>query len=217
VTIDGVPAVLGSKADPALNKILVNGKLLRLPETKHYLMLNKPPGYLSSRSDPENRPTIMALVPRHLRKLVYPVGRLDADAEGLLFLFDDGDLTNLLTHPRYEVPRTYRVWVAGGVGPKALRDLRQGVVLADGRTAPAHVKLLGQRDDSSVLEMTIHEGRKHQVKRMCERVGHPVQRLMRVSSGGVELGDLAPGKIRPLTAAEVERLRKSARIPDTPS
>ena len=150
----------------------------------------------------------MELIPDRLRKLVYPVGRLDADSEGLLFLFDDGELANALSHPRFHAPKLYHVLAAGNVGPKAVAQLRKGIVLEDGQTAPAHVKVLSRMADTTMLEMTLREGRKRQVRRMLEAVGHPVRRLMRVAIAGVELGDLPPGKWRELTPAEVERLRR---------
>jgi 23S rRNA pseudouridine2605 synthase len=208
VTIDGEVAHLGSKADPTTQVVAVNGKPLPLQQRYHYLALNKPVGFISTRRDPEGRPTVMELIPDRLRKLVYPVGRLDADSEGLLFLFDDGELANALSHPRFHAPKLYHVLAAGNVGPKAVAQLRKGIVLEDGQTAPAHVKVLSRMADTTMLEMTLREGRKRQVRRMLEAVGHPVRRLMRVAIAGVELGDLPPGKWRELTPAEVERLRR---------
>jgi len=209
VTIDGQPAQLGSKADPETQVVAVNGRPLRLAERHHYLAVNKPPGLISTRHDPDGRPTVMDLVPNHLRKLVYPVGRLDADSEGLLFLFDDGDLAHALTHPSFHAPKFYQVLASGNVGPTAVATLRKGVALEDGMTAPAHVKVLQRLAEATVLEVTLHEGRKRQVRRMLEAVGHPVRRLMRVAIAGVELGDLPPGKWRELKPAEVERLRRA--------
>ena len=210
ITVDGKPAELGSKANPATQQLCLDGRPLLLHQSRHYLALHKPAGYLSSRRDPQGRPTVMDLIPRHLHRLVYPVGRLDADAEGLLFLFDDGELAHALTHPSHEVPKTYQALVAGSVGPTALRTLRHGLPLAEGMTAPAHAKVLARYPDSTLLEITVHEGRKRQVKRMCAVVGHPVRQLVRVSIGGVELGRLAPGSWRDLTEAELRRLRALA-------
>lgn len=210
VTVDGQTAHLGSKADPATQVIAVNGKPLRLAQGHHYLALHKPVGFISTRRDPEGRPTVMSLIPERLRKLVYPVGRLDVDSEGLLFLFDDGDLANALTHPRFHAPKLYHVLAAGNIGPKAIAQLRKGMVLDDGPTAPAHVKVLSRLADATVVELTLHEGRKRQVRRMLEAVGHPVRRLVRVAIAGVELGDLPPGQCRELTPAEVQRLRRTA-------
>jgi 23S rRNA pseudouridine2605 synthase len=149
---------------------------------------------------------VVDLVPEVSTRL-YPVGRLDADTTGLILLTNDGELANRLTHPRYEVAKTYRARVANGpVAERALRALREGVDLDDGRTAPAAVRALGPGE----LELTIREGRKRQVRRMCEAVGHPVVELERVAFGPLRLGALAPGQARLLTPAEVERLRKTA-------
>lgn len=155
----------------------------------------------------------MDLVPAGLRRRLYPVGRLDFDAEGLLLLTDDGDLAHALTHPSFEARKTYHALVSGNVGPKALSQLRHGLALDDGPTAPARARIVQTGADSTWLEIGIHEGRKHQVKRMCAAVGHPVKRLVRVAMGGVDLGNLAAGKWRRLSTAEVERLRRSTRGP----
>jgi pseudouridine synthase len=209
VTINGQLAELGSQADPDTDDIRVEGRRLRFSAQRHYLAVHKPTGYISSRSDPEGRPTVMQLIPEHLRKLVYPVGRLDLDSEGLLLLMDDGDLANQLIHPRYEVPKRYQALVSGNVGDTTLAKLRKGVLLEDGLTAPAHVRVLERMEKSTALEVAIHEGRKRQVRRMLEMVGHPVQRLVRVAVGGLELGNLPAGKWRELTAAEVALLRRA--------
>ena len=208
MTVNGQPAELGTKADPDTDTIAVNGRPIRLGEAHHYLALNKPAGVISSRRDPEGRPTVMDLIPRHLRTLVYPVGRLDADSEGLLLLFDDGELAHALTHPRFHAPKHYQVLAAGNVGPTALAQLRKGITLEDGVTAPAHVKILQRFADTTALEMTLHEGRKRQIRRMLDSLGHPVRQLVRVSIAGVELGDLPSGKWRELTEKEVARLRR---------
>jgi 23S rRNA pseudouridine2605 synthase len=163
--------------------------------------LNKPAGVVSTASDPQRRPTVVSLIESELR--LYPVGRLDIDTTGLILLTNDGELANRLTHPRYEVPKTYRAIVAGPpVRERALKVLRAGVELDDGRTSPARVTRVAR----DTLELTIHEGRKRQVKRMCEAVGHPVRRLERVGFGPLTLGDLAPGAHRRLTSDEVRRL-----------
>jgi 23S rRNA pseudouridine2605 synthase len=177
------------------------------PEPHEVHALNKPAGVVSTARDTHGRPTVVQLV-RSPRRL-YPVGRLDADTTGLILLTNDGDLAYALTHPRFEVPRTYRAKVEGRPSERALRALREGIELEDGRTAPAHVRLFGPHE----LELTIHEGRKRQVRRMCEAVGHRVVDLRRVAFGSLRLGDLAAGRHRRLTAAEVERLRKTAREP----
>jgi 23S rRNA pseudouridine2605 synthase len=163
--------------------------------------LHKPVGVLSTAHDPQGRPTVVELVGGARR--LYPVGRLDADTAGLILLTNDGELAHLLTHPRFEVPKSYRVRVAGGaVSEQALRALRGGVSLEDGPTAPARVRRLGR----DLLEVTIREGRNRQVRRMCEAVGHPVLSLERVRIGDLELGALPRGEHRRLSEAEVGRL-----------
>ena len=182
--------------------VTVDGEQVRDEGRKVVYALNKPSGVVSTARDPQRRPTVISLLPK-TRARLYPVGRLDIDTTGLILLTNDGELANRLTHPRFEVPKTYRASVAGPPVPeRALRALRQGVELDDGPTAPARVRQVGANE----LEITIHEGRKRQVKRMCARVGHPVRRLERIAFGPLELGDLAPGHYRRLTHEEVERL-----------
>ena len=184
--------------------VLVDDEPVR-PEALEVHMLNKPAGVVSTARDTHGRRTVTDLVPSPRR--LYPVGRLDADTTGLILLTNDGELANRLTHPRYEVPRTYRAVVEPRPVPEhALRKLREGVELEEGETAPAKVRQV----ESGVLEITIHEGRKRQVRRMCEAVGHPVTELTRIAFGPLRLMDLAPGRHRRLTAAEVERLRQSS-------
>jgi 23S rRNA pseudouridine2605 synthase len=184
--------------------IAVDAEAIRAPGARVVYALNKPAGVVSTARDTHGRRTVVELVPSSHR--LYPVGRLDADTTGLILLTYDGDLAYALTHPRFEVPRTYRARVDGRPGERALRALRQGVELDDGRTAPARVRLVGAHE----LELTIHEGRKRQVRRMCEAVGHRVVALRRIAFGPLRLGDLRPGHHRRLTAAEVERLRRVA-------
>lgn len=167
-------------------------------------MVNKPTGVVSTARDPQGRPTVVALVASDAR--LYPVGRLDADTTGLILLTNDGDLANRLTHPRFQVPKTYRAVVGGGpVRPAALEALRRGVSLDDGLTAPAQARLV--RPD--VLELTITEGRKRQIRRMCEAVGHPVRSLERIRFGPLPLGRLARGRYRRLSDSEVESLARA--------
>ena len=174
------------------------------PESLEVHMLNKPSGVVSTAKDTHGRRTVTQLVPSGRR--LYPVGRLDVDTTGLILLTNDGELANRLTHPRYGVSRTYLAHVENPpVSEAALRRLRQGVELDDGPTAPAQVR----RMEPGVLELTIKEGRKRQVKRMCEAVGHPVKSLSRIAFGPLRLKDLGVGKHRRLTAAEVDRLRQS--------
>lgn len=208
VTVNGrVVTTPVFNVDPDRDTVTVDGRPVR-PERKVYLMLHKPPGYLSTVSDPQGRPTVLDLVPRIGR--LYPVGRLDADSEGLLLLTNDGELTVLLTHPRYHVPKTYRVWVAGIPNQEDLGRLTRGVVLEDGPTAPARVRLVRAGRGEAVLEITLFEGRKRQIRRMCEAIGHPVRRLVRVGLGPLRLGDLPPGRWRELRPDEVAALRRAA-------
>jgi 23S rRNA pseudouridine2605 synthase len=167
-----------------------------------YLLLHKPPGVVTTARDPQGRPTVVGLVPAEPR--VVPVGRLDADTTGVLLLTNDGQLAHRLAHPRYEVDKVYEVEVEGDPPETALRQLAEGVELDDGRTAPARARSLGR----GLLELTIHEGRKHQVKRMCEAVGHPARRLHRSRYAGLEVRGLAPGAWRELTTEEVASLRR---------
>jgi 23S rRNA pseudouridine2605 synthase len=176
-----------------------------MPEPREVWLLNKPAGVVSTAEDTHGRPIVTELVDSERR--LYPVGRLDAGTTGLILLTNDGELANLLTHPRYGVERVYRARVAAApVSEGALRRLREGVELEDGRTSPAGVR----QPEPGMLELTLREGRKRQVRRMCEAVGHPVEELERVTFGPLRLGALAPGEARPLTAAEVEQLRKAA-------
>jgi 23S rRNA pseudouridine2605 synthase len=210
------------------NRVEVDGRLLAGPEARVVYAVHKPVGVISTARDTHGRPTVLELLdePRRL----YPVGRLDADSSGLLLLTNDGALAERLTHPRYEVPRTYRVRVAGGpVGERALHVLRAGVELEDGPTAPAEVRRVGLTAAGDVsrgsrgsrggrgarggdeLELTIREGRNRQVRRMCEAVGHPVLALQRVAFGPLRLAGLAPGAHRRLGEAELRKLREAGR------
>ena len=183
--------------------VLVDGEPVA-PEALEVHVLNKPAGVVSTARDTHGRRTVTELVPSARR--LYPVGRLDAETTGLILLTNDGELANRLTHPRYGVPRTYLARVEGGPVPEhALRRLREGVELDDGPTAPAKARQI----ERGVLEITLKEGRKRQVRRMCEAIGHPVTELTRIAFGPLRLKDLAPGQHRRLTAAEVERLRQS--------
>lgn len=183
--------------------LTVDGRQIVGPEQPVVYAVNKPLGVLSTAQDTHGRPTVVSLVPHEPRRL-YPVGRLDADSSGLILLTNDGALAQRLTHPSFEVPKTYRVRVAGGpVGESALAKLCAGVRLEDGMTAPAQVRRVGQ----GVLEVTIHEGRNRQVRRMCDAVGHPVVALERIAFGRLKLGELASGASRQLNEAELARLR----------
>jgi 23S rRNA pseudouridine2605 synthase len=207
VTVDGETVTDPARAVIGGEAIAVDGAPLGRAPRRVVYAVHKPAGVVSTAHDPHGRPTVVDLVPDAGARL-YPVGRLDADTSGLILLTNDGALANHLTHPRYEVAKTYRAKVGNPpVSERALRALRAGVALDDGPTAPARARRL--RPD--VLELTIREGRKRQVRRMCEAVGHPVLALRRVAFGPLALGDLAPGAHRRLSAAEVERLRAAGR------
>jgi pseudouridine synthase len=174
-----------------------------------YVLLHKPAGVVTTASDPQGRPTVVGLVEHGTR--VVPVGRLDADTTGALLLTNDGPLAHRLAHPRYGVPKVYEAVVDGEPGEEELAALREGVTLEDGRTAPAEARVLRGDGGTTTLELTLHEGRKRQVKRMCEAVGHPVLRLHRSRYAGLGVEGLEPGRWRELTAAEVAGLRGEAR------
>jgi len=200
----------GTKADPATDTIAVDGKLLHFSEPARYLMLNKPPGVLSTRSDPQDRATVMQLFPASLRKYLYPVGRLDMHTEGLLLLTNDGKLTHALTHPSFEIPRTYLAAVRGRMGRRDLQVLLDGVELEDGLARVDAAEIADTGPNTTVLRLTLHEGRKREIRRLCEAIGRPVLSLKRVSLGPLRLGRLQPGSYRELSQSEVERLYEAA-------
>ncbi|HEU4451301.1 MAG TPA: pseudouridine synthase [Gaiellaceae bacterium] len=202
VRVNGEVAGLATFVE-ARDRVELDGRLLA-PEPLAYVLLHKPAGVVTTARDPHGRPTVVALV-GHERRLV-PVGRLDVDTTGALLLTNDGPLLHRLAHPRYEVDKVYEADVEGVPSDEALRRLGDGVELEEGRTAPAGVRRLAP----ARLELTLHEGRKHQVKRMCEAVGHPVVRLHRPVYAGLTLDGLAPGEWRELEPAEVARLRAPA-------
>jgi pseudouridine synthase len=204
-----VVSTLGEKADPQRDDIRVDGERLRLPERLVYLALNKPRGYVTTMSDPQGRPTVADLVAGGPR--LFPVGRLDYDTEGLIIMTNDGELAQLLVHPRHGIPKTYRAKLKGVPTPAKLARLERGVKIEGGRAARAQgVRLLEVEEDRSVVELSISEGRHHQVKRMLMAIGHPVRRLTRLAIGPVRLGRLRPGRSRHLTDDEVEALRAQA-------
>ena len=201
VTVAGVTVTDPARDVDEGSGVAVDGEPVA-PESLAVYALNKPVGVVSTARDTHGRPTVTSLVPAERR--LYPVGRLDVDSTGLILLTNDGELANRLTHPRFEVPRTYRARVEPApVSEPGLRLLREGLDLDDGRTSPAQVRQVRP----GVLEITLREGRKRQVRRMCEAVGHEVVELRRIAFGPLRLGDLADGRHRRLTAAEVERLR----------
>lgn len=199
-TVNGTIADLGRRVDTASDSVEVDGVPVGVLPGLVYYLLNKPAGYVTTASDPQRRPTVVELVPGDPR--VFPVGRLDVESEGLLILTNDGVLTQQLTHPSHGVEKEYLAEVEGRVQPSAIRQLREGVDLEDGPTAPAKVSEVAP----SVLKIAIHEGRNRQVRRMCEAVGHPVTRLVRTRIGPVSDRRLAPGLWRELTLGEVRQL-----------
>ncbi|MCA1843412.1 MAG: rRNA pseudouridine synthase, partial [Actinobacteria bacterium] len=204
VEVNGEVAALGRRIDSERDRVTVDGVPVAVRPGLVYYLLNKPARVVTTAHDPEGRPTVVDLVPAEPR--VFPVGRLDWDTEGLLVLTNDGDLAHGLTHPSRGVPKTYLAEVAGVPGRGALRRLREGVDLEDGRTAPARARVTGTTQHGSALELVIHEGRNRQVRRMCEAVGHPVRRLVRIRFGPLRDHRLAPGQWRPLTLAEIRSL-----------
>jgi len=199
---------LGTKADPAHDDIRVDGRRVRVAEHHRYLVLNKPRGYVTTRSDPERRPTVLDLI-EGVREYIYPVGRLDYDSEGLLILTNDGDLAARLTHPSHGVPRVYEAHVLGVPDPHDLHRLSKGVTIDGRRTALADVRML----TAGVLLITIREGRNRQVRKMCEMIGHPVTHLRRVAIGPIRDSRLKLGRWRDLTPDEVRKLRAAAAAP----
>jgi len=196
----------GTLIEPNLDKIEVAGKVIRPPGKKIYLLLYKPPGVVTTLYDPQERRKVTDLIPR-LKERVYPVGRLDYDSEGLLLLTNDGKLAYCLTHPRYQVPKTYQVWVKGAPELKKLNQIKQGVSLEDGSTLPAEIKVVKKiNKEVTLLEITVYEGRKRLIRRICAQIGHPVLRLKRIRLGPLALAGLKPGQWRFLNKKEVGSL-----------
>ena len=204
VTVDGVRAELGMKADPATAEIRVDGERVNVNPEKVYVMLNKPRGVITTADDPEGRPTVLDLI--NLQTRLFPVGRLDMDTEGLLLLTNDGELAHALTHPSYEVPRVYVALVPGPVRKRTLSAIRNGVELEDGIARPRSVKVAEEAHSRALLEIVMTEGRKREVRRMLDAVGVRVDRLARIAYGGVEMRELGQGKWRFLTQEEIGRL-----------
>ena len=214
VTVNGATLrELGTKADAARDDIRVDGRRIRLPARHRYLLLNKPRGYVTTRSDPQNRPTVLDLV--GIREYVYPVGRLDFNSEGLLILTSDGDLAARLTDPHYKVARVYEARVLGVPDDRDLERLRRGIIIDGRRTAPAEAQRMrrhrGMKEvGCAILLLTIREGRKRQVRRMLDAIGHPVEQLKRVAIGPIRDARMKPGEWRELTDYEVRSLREAS-------
>ncbi|MDA8414670.1 MAG: pseudouridine synthase [Desulfobacteraceae bacterium] len=213
VTVNGaVVTELGSKADPAIDTVAVDGKPLTITTKKLYILLYKPVGYLTTLDDPEGRPLVTDLL-KEVGERVYPVGRLDYNTEGLLLLTSDGEWANQLMHPRNEVEKEYHVRVRGKVHKSQLDQLAGGVEIDGRKTAPARVAMIKEGEQNDWFSITIHEGRNRQVRRMCEAVSLAVVRLRRVRYGMLSLGALKPGEFRFLTEAEVGGLRNPQQKP----
>lgn len=212
VTVNGqLITEMGYKIDPARDQVKIDGKIVKRSEELVYLLLNKPPLVVTTLHDPQQRTKVSDLLPG-VEQRVYPVGRLDYESEGLLLLTNDGELAYRLTHPGYKIPKTYLVKVRGNPSREATRMLREGVVLEEGPTQPALVKILKISKGSVLLEITIREGRNRQIRRMCDYVGHPVTALQRIRLGPLALGDLPLGQYRSLTKREIAALKKACRL-----
>ncbi len=210
ISVDGrVVTELGTKVDPEWQEIRVGGRVLKQPRSI-YLVLNKPRGYITTASDPEGRRTVYDLLdPGELRERIYPVGRLDMDSEGLLLMTNDGEFANRVAHPRYRLDKEYNALVEGSPAPGALARLAQGgFLISGGRTSPAEVSIIGHDAGGTWVRVVIHEGRKRQVRRMMEEIGHPVRRLRRVRLGPLTLAGLPAATYRPLSGEELLRLRR---------
>lgn len=211
VRVNGkIVTLQGTTINPDYDIVELDNQVLET-ERKAYILLYKPAGYICSLVDPQGRPTVADLL-RGLEIRVYPVGRLDYDTSGLLLMTNDGDFANLMTHPRYGIKKKYRAELRGRISRKAIQQLRQGVLLEDGLTAPASVKLIKSDAQTSQVEIEIGEGKKREVRRMCAAVGFPVNKLQRVAIGFLSLRGLKPGRYRFLTPDEVERLKAGAGI-----
>jgi len=210
ITVNGQIAHLGQKADPEKDYIKVDGKLLIKPEPKVYYAFYKPRKVITSLIDPQGRPTIKDFI-KGIKFRVYPVGRLDFDSEGLLLLTNDGELAYHVMHPSSEIEKTYLVKVDGIIEPETIEKLKKGIKI-DGKLAiPVSVNLLRKLKANSWIKITLHEGRKRQIRKMLERVGHPVIRLIRIAIDGVKLEELKPGQYRSLTKEEIESLHKKVK------
>jgi 23S rRNA pseudouridine2605 synthase len=216
VTINGTVASLGDKADPAVDSVKVDGRRVPPPVPQRYLLLNKPPGYVSTVSDPEGRPTVLDLVPPALRKALVPVGRLDFQSEGLLLLTTDGEWAQRISHPRYGCAKTYEAKVKSMPEERDVERLRRGMWIDGARTLPAEVRLLrktgrGREVGNTWWEVVLRQGRSRQIREMFFRIGHGVLKLHRVAIGPLRDASLPLGAWRELTDAEVEQLRKAGR------
>ncbi|HKL49248.1 MAG TPA: pseudouridine synthase [Desulfuromonadales bacterium] len=207
VSVNGRIASLGESADPERDQVCIDGRPLPRMERKVCLLLNKPAGYVTTASDPEGRATVLDLIPKNLGRL-FPVGRLDLTTEGVLLLTNDGDLAHRLTHPRHEIEKVYLVKVRGKLSRADLDKMESGLLLEDGMTAPAKVDAVRHTGRNTWFEMTLHEGRNRQVRRMCEAIGHQIVRLRRIRFAFLDLEGLQVGHYRHLSDTEKKRLRE---------
>lgn len=210
--MNGAPAVPGQQVTPGIDRVTVSGSPVEPVSMSTYLMMNKPVGVLTSVGDDRGRETVVDRLPTE-RPRVFPVGRLDLDSRGLVLLTDDGELAGRLMHPRYHVEKEYRVVVRGRPGEEAFRRLSEGMIVRGERFEPADVQVLDATDTETRLSMVLREGRKREVRRLWQALGHPVLDLQRVRIDGLRLGDLAEGQVRPLRSDEVARLKTAAGLP----
>lgn len=208
VKVNGIVVTeMGTQIDPEQDLITVNGKVVKPEEKKVYLLFNKPLRVVTTLDDPQGRAKVTDFL-HGIKERVFPVGRLDYLTEGLLLLTNDGDLAYRLTHPRYQIAKTYLASVQGSVSHQLVRVLEKGVELEDGKTQPAQVRVIKRTPQETLMEITIREGRNRQVRRMCEKIGHPVLSLKRISFGNLELGNLPTGQYRYLSRSEESALKK---------
>ncbi len=207
VSVDGkIISTLGTKITPGTHEVRLDGKLVTPEDEKIYLLLNKPKGYVTTLSDPQGRPIVTSLLKGDITQRVFPVGRLDLDTEGALLLTNDGELAQTIQHPRHEIPKTYEALVGGWPKPADLKKLRLGIPLEGRTTAPAKVTVLKKRQNSTLIKITIHEGRKRQVRKMFQAIGNPVINLKRIAYGKLFLRKLPLGQYRSLTASELKKI-----------
>jgi len=211
VTVSGRVATIGMKVDPAREHIKFDGKLLSRREPRVYMMFHKPRNVVTSLNDPQGRPTVKDFL-KGVKYRVFPVGRLDFDSEGMLFITNDGDFAHAVLHPSKKIPKTYLVKVKGVLEEGEITKLRKGIKLKKRMTAPAIVKKTKKTEQNSWLEITIHEGKKRQIRRMLDIIGHPVLKLKRVRIDGIDLGGLEPGAVRHLTSEEINRIKREAGV-----
>lgn len=211
VTVNGQVVQLGDQADVTRDRLCIDGQPLGVAERPqhHYYLIHKPKGVVSTCADPEGRRTVLNLLPPHLQQGqgIHPIGRLDAQSTGALILTNDGALTLALTHPRYHIPKLYRVWLKGEVPPAVLAQWRAGIMLGDRRTLPAKIQLKKIDQDQTCLDIMLTEGRNRQIRRVADQLGYPVVSLHRLAIGNLKLGNLPRGHYRPLTKPELKQLQ----------